>query len=40
MALTSAGARTVHSLSDGKVEKNTSNTMFADFYKPEYIHNM
>ena len=38
MALTSAGARTVHSLSDGKVEKNTSNTMFADFVKPEITY--
>ncbi len=38
MVLTSAGARTVHSLSDGKVEKNTSNTMFADFVKPEITY--
>jgi surface protein len=38
MAVTSAGARTVHSLSDTKVDKNTSNTMFADFTKPEFTY--
>ena len=38
MALTSAGARTVHSLSDTKAEKNTANTMFADYVKPEITY--
>ena len=38
MAVTSAGARTVHSLSDTKVDKNTSNTMFADMIKPEFTY--
>ena len=38
MAVTSAGARTVHSLSDTKVDKNTSNTMFVDHIKPEITY--
>ena len=38
MAVTSAGARTVHSLSDTKADKNTAGTMFADMIKPEITY--
>ena len=38
MAVTSAGARTVHSLSDTKVDKNTADTMFVDHIKPEITY--
>ena len=38
MAVTSAGARTGNTVADGTVQKNTSNTMFADMTKPEFTY--
>ena len=38
MAVTSAGARTGNTVADGTVQKNTSNTMFADMIKPEFTY--
>ena len=38
MAVTSAGARADHTIADSTVQKNTSNTMFADFTKPEFTY--
>lgn len=38
MAVTSAGVRTGNTVADTTVQKNTSNTMFADFTKPEFTY--
>ena len=38
MAVTSAGARANNTVADTTVQKNTSNTMFADFTKPEFTY--